>query len=412
MSWIRDGVLIISDHNMLVIIFIGMSLLSATMQIKDVVTYVGRAFVGKPVTGFRGPYEEVASRISQGFTAVYVKIITDDGITGWGEAIAREAPSATASIINELFKPMLIGKDPLDTEVLWEELFTAMRIRGHHAGYYVEALSGVDLALWDLKGKILGKSVHKLLGGAFRSEVRAYASSVVFMSPEDTVKEIEKLLEQGFRYIKVKIGRGYDIDKSVIKAIRNSLGNEVEIMVDANTAYNVATAIKVGRMLEKYDVVWFEEPVPPDNLEGYTRVAKALDIPIAGAETLFTKYQWLEFMSREAIDIAMPDIARVGGITELLRIRALADSFGIPMTFHVGLSGAGCRAATLQFIAATPTNTLFTPAYEYYYVEKNPLAYEITKEPVENFRGDYVTIPGKPGLGVEIDEEKLRKYIT
>ncbi|WP_052290731.1 mandelate racemase/muconate lactonizing enzyme family protein [Caldivirga maquilingensis] len=173
------------------------------------------------------------------------------------------------------------------------------------------------------------------------------------MSPEDTVKEVSKLVEQGFRYIKVKIGRGYDVDKAVIKAIRDSLGNEVEIMVDANTAYNVATAIKVGRMLEKYDVLWFEEPVPPDNPEAYVRVSRALDIPIAAAETLFTKYQWLEFMRRGAMDITMPDIARVGGITEAIKIASLADSFGILMTFHVGLSGAGCRAATLQVIAFT-----------------------------------------------------------
>ncbi|MGC8607573.1 MAG: mandelate racemase/muconate lactonizing enzyme family protein, partial [Vulcanisaeta sp.] len=165
------------------------------MKITDVITYVARAYVGKPVTGFRGPYEEVASKISHGFTAVYVKVVTDEGLIGWGEAIAREAPEATASVINALFKPMLIGKDPLDNEVLWEQLFSAMRIRGHYAGYYVEALSGIDLALWDIKGKYLGKPVYKLLGGAFRDKVRAYASSVLFMSPEDTVKEVERLVQ-------------------------------------------------------------------------------------------------------------------------------------------------------------------------------------------------------------------------
>lgn len=123
------------------------------MRITDVTAYVAKAYVGKPVTGFRGFYEDVASRISHGFTAVYVKVVTDEGgLIGWGgEAIAREAPEAAASVINSLFKPMLIGKDPLDSEVLWEQLFSAMRIRGHYAGYYVEALSGVDLALWDIK---------------------------------------------------------------------------------------------------------------------------------------------------------------------------------------------------------------------------------------------------------------------
>ncbi|MGC9152308.1 MAG: enolase C-terminal domain-like protein [Vulcanisaeta sp.] len=128
---------------------------------------------------------------------------------------------------------------------------------------------------------------------------------------------MERLVQGGFKYVKVKIGRGYDMDRAVIKAIRDSLGNDVEIMVDANTAYNVSTAIKVGRMLERYDVLWFEEPVPPNNIEAYSRIARALDIPIVAAETLFTRYQWLEFMIREAVDIAMPDIARAGGITEV-----------------------------------------------------------------------------------------------
>ncbi|GAY25747.1 hypothetical protein ATG_09500 [Desulfurococcaceae archaeon AG1] len=382
------------------------------MRITGVEAYVLRYYVDKPVTGFRSHYADISSRIGHGFAVVYVKITTDEGITGWGEAIAREAPSASASVINELFRPLLLGRDPLDHEVLWEELFSVMRVRGHFTGYYIEALSGVDLALWDIKGKYFGKPVSKLLGGLFRDRVKAYASSIVFMKPEDAAREAAKLLEHGFRYIKVKVGRGFDMDREVIKAIRDSLGSEVEIMADANTAYNVATAVRVGRMLERYEAVWFEEPVPPDNIDAYVEITRTLDIPIAAAETLFTKYQWLMFMQRKAMDIAMPDIARVGGITEALKIAALADSFGIPMTFHIGLSGAGCRAATLQFIASLPSHLIFTPAYEYYYVEKNPLAYQITKDPVEVFSNDDVLIPNRPGLGLEIDEAKLKSYTT
>lgn len=382
------------------------------MRITEVEAYTLRYYVGKPITGFRSYYENVSSRSGQGFTAVYVKITTDEGITGWGEAIAREAPSATASIINELFRPLLLGRDPLDHGILWEELFSAMRVRGHFAGYYIEALSGIDLALWDIKGKYFGKPVSKLLGGMFRDRVKTYASSIIYMSPEDTIKEVTRLLEQGFKHIKIKIGRGLETDKAIIKAIRDAFGSEVEIMADANTAYNVATAIKIGRMLERYDVVWFEEPVPPDSVDAYAEISRTLDIPIAAAETLFTKYQWVEFMQKRAMDIAMPDIARVGGITEALRIAALADSFGIPMTFHIGLSGAGCRAATLQFIASLPSHLLFIPAYEYYYVERNPLAYQISKEPLEVFNGDYVLIPSKPGLGLGVNEAKLKDYIS
>ncbi len=382
------------------------------MRITGVEAYVLKHHVGKPVTGFRSYYENISSRSGQGFAAVYVKITTDEGITGWGEAIAREAPSATASVINELFRPLLIGRDPLDHGVLWEELFSVMRVRGHFAGYYVEALSGVDLALWDIKGKYFGRPVSRLLGGAFRDRVKAYASSIVFMSPKDAVKEVNRLLEQGFRYIKIKIGRDPETDRAVIKAVRDSVGSEAEIMADANTAYNVATAIRVGRVLEKYEVIWFEEPVPPDRVDAYAEISRALDIPIVAAETLFTKYQWIEFMQKRAMDIAMPDISRVGGITEALRIAALADSFDIPMTFHIGLSGAGCRAATLQFIASLPSHLLFVPAYEYYYVERNPLAYQTVKEPLEVFDGDDVLIPNKPGLGLEIDEARLKDYIS
>lgn len=386
-------------------------MVSAT-KITDVKAYALEHHVGRPVTGFRSYYDNISSIAGQRFSAVYVKISTDEGIAGWGEAIAREAPSAAASVINDLFRPLLLGRDPLDHLVLWEELFSLMRVRGHFAGYYVEALSGIDLALWDIKGKYLNKPVSKLLGGVFRDRVKAYASSVVFMDPRDAVKEVTRLLEEGFRYVKIKIGRGFERDREVIKAIRDSLGSGIEIMADANTAYNAATAIRVGRMLERYDAIWFEEPVPPDSVDAYAEISRTLDIPIAAAETLFTKYQWVEFMRRRAMDIAMPDIARVGGITEAIRIAALADSFDIPVTFHIGLSGAGCRAATLQLAASLPSHLLFTPAYEYYYVERNPLAYQVVVEPVEVFEGDDVIIPSRPGLGLEIDEARLKNYIT
>ncbi len=378
------------------------------MKITDVKAFPLAAPRKENISGHL-PYEEHLRGIARaGYYATFVKITTNDGIVGWGESICREVPQASAAIIENLFKKLLIGQDPLDVEVLWERMYHTLRTRGHSQGFFIEAISGVDCALWDVIGKHFKTPVHKLIGGAHEDKVKAYASSILFGKPEDIVKTAKQLVEQGHDEIKIKVGRGED-DVKTVKLMRDAFGNDVEIMVDANSAYNVATAIKWGRKFEKYDCMWLEEPVPPDDIHGYIKVAKALDIPVCGSEGRFARYDFRDLISMGAIDIAQPDIARVGGISEIKKIIAIASAFDIPVTLHVGLSGAGCRAAALQ-VASTIPRELFLN-YEIYYLP-NPLHTEIISKPIEVFKDGYLELPKEPGLGLHLDENKMLKFLA
>ncbi|MEM3671381.1 MAG: mandelate racemase/muconate lactonizing enzyme family protein [Thermoprotei archaeon] len=377
------------------------------MIITEVKAYPVSAKAETRITGYTSSHEDVSKLISQSFRAAYVKVETDDGTVGWGEAIVREGGLATADIVNNLFRPVLLGQNPLNTEVLWNKMFSMMRLRGHSYGFFVEALSGVDMALWDVKGKSLGLPVYALLGGKYRDSVKSYLSSIVYKDSESIGKEASQWVDKGFRQIKLKIGRGFEEDSRAVKAFRDSVGYDVQLMVDANTAYNPTSAIKVGRMLEKYDVSWFEEPITPDNLEGYKEVCRALDVPVCGAETFFTKHQWKSFIAGNAVDIVQPDVARVGGITECRKILSLAEAYGKPVTFHVGLSGFGARAAGLHFSANTPPDMFLN--YEYYYFD-NPLVSRLLRHPIEVMVGDMVKVPEGNGLGLDVNEEAVRAF--
>jgi L-alanine-DL-glutamate epimerase-like enolase superfamily enzyme len=378
------------------------------MKITKVDTFPLVAYRKENISGHL-PYEKHLKGIARtGYYATFVKITTDEGHVGWGESICREVPQATAAIVEKLFAKILVGQDPLDNEVLWERMFHTLRSRGHSEGFFVEAISGVDCALWDIAGKHYNVPVHKLIGGAHEDKVKAYASSILFGKPEDVAKEASKLSAQGHDQIKIKVGRGEDDVKSV-KLIRDRLGYDIDIMVDANSAYNIATAIKWGRKFEKYECMWLEEPVPPDDIQNYVKITKALDIPICGSEGLFGRYNHRDLLVSGAVDIIQPDIARVGGISEIKKIIAMTSAFDIPITLHVGLSGAGCRAAALQ-VAPTIPRELFLN-YEIYYLP-NPLNTGITKKPIEVFKDGYVELPKEPGLGLHLDETSMMKFLA
>jgi D-arabinonate dehydratase/D-galactarolactone cycloisomerase len=379
------------------------------MKITDVKAYplIGKA--DKRLTGFLSDYKDLENNITKSFKAVYVKIETDENIDGWGESIVRESSKVSATIINNLFRPFLIGQDPLETEILWDKLISILRIRGHSYGFYIEALSGIDMALWDIKGKYFKAPIYKLLGGNSKEDIQSYYSSILYADKNSIQKDLKFWLDKGFKNIKIKIGEGYEKDTEKIKFIRDYVGNDINLMADANTAYNVPMALKIGRMLEKYEISWFEEPIKPDNLSGYKELTKILDIPICIAETFFSKYQWKEYFLQGAIDIVQPDIARVGGITEALKIISMSEAFEIPITFHVGLSGAGARASALHLSSIIPKNLFW--GYEYYAAVKNPLVEDLLKAPIEILNKDHIELPKQNGLGIDINEEKLNKFI-
>ena len=263
--------------------------------------------------------DELTKVVFPGYRSTLVRIHTDAGITGIGECLVRLAPKATAAIVEEL-TPVLIGRDPLDREAITEVLYGAMMNRGHHKGFFIEALSGIDMALWDCAGKYLDLPLYTILGGRHHRKLHAYASSLRFRPFDVVTRQARAFKERGFSAMKIKIGRNVDRpekDIALVRAIRETVGDEVTLMVDANCAYNgdVATAIRVGRALEELNIYWFEEPLSPDNIKGMAEMANALDIRIAAGEAEFSPYGFRDLFTNRAIDVVQPNISRAGGVT-------------------------------------------------------------------------------------------------
>lgn len=374
------------------------------MEIASVETFVLRHALEEPI-GYSQMWYNAR-------TAMLVRVTADDGTIGWGEAFGPPEPSAT--IIDTLYAPMLIGADPTDTLPLWEHMYARTRDYGQK-GFALHALSAVDIALWDLKGKALGVSVSRLLGGRFRARVQAYATGLYFRQREDftadLVEEARSHAAAGFRAIKLKVGYTPEADIRHARAVREAIGSDVQLMVDANHAYDAAAAIRLGREFEQLDVRWFEEPVIPEDLDGYAAVSQALDMPVAGGEAEWTRYGFRRLFDARGVDIVQPDLTAAGGFTECQRIAALASVYGVRYLPHVWGSAVGL-AAGLQFTAALPpaTASLFPlePLFEF---DRTPNRFrdELATEPVEAEDG-WIAIPDRPGLGVEVDEAILTQY--
>ena len=343
------------------------------------------------------------------FAATLVEITTDEGLTGIGEAIVRKAPQVTRTVVEQLLTPVLLGRDPHDVEGLWDEMFQQLRGWGHWRGFVFEAKSGVDTALWDILGKAAGLPVYKVLGGAGRSRVSCYASSVYFAEIPQMVAQAKEQVASGHTAIKVKIGRnramgGRRMDVASVKAIRDAVGEPVDIMLDVNSAYDAATAIAVCRQLEAEDITWIEEPVPPDDLEGYRRVREHQAIPVAAGESEFGVFGFRELIARGAIDILQPDVARVGGFTGARRVGALAHAHNLRYAPHTGFSAGVSHLAALHVAASVPN--LMT--YEYFFAP-NPLR-DLFTDPFPVPQKGMIAVPSGPGLGLVLDERLLQKF--
>lgn len=351
-------------------------------------------------------------------SALLIQIDTDEGIAGWGEAgVPGSEPVAT--IISRLLTPLLIGQDPFDREVLWERMYARMRDYGQK-GLPIEAISGVDIALWDLMGKALGLPVHKLLGGAMRDRIVAYATGLYYKETQnltqELIQEAQHYVKEGFSAIKMKIGGSSPAeDLENVRAVREAIGPHILLMVDANHAYNPMTAIQVGRELERYQISWLEEPVIPEDIAGYLEVKEALDIPIAGGECEYTRYGFRELICRRAVDILQPDTCRVGGLSEAKKIAALASAWGIPCFPHVWGTPVALAAALhlLASLPETPSCRNPLPFHQVPVLEfdrtPHPIREELAVQPILP-EGGWVSVPTAPGLGVEVREEILEKY--
>jgi L-alanine-DL-glutamate epimerase-like enolase superfamily enzyme len=346
------------------------------------------------------------------FSAALVAVRTDDGLTGVGECIVRRAPEVVTTIVDRLLAPALIGRDPWDVEGLWDEMLTLLRRWGHSRGFVVEAMSGIDIALWDLLARSVGKPLYKFLAGAGRDRVRCYASKVYFDEIPRMAEEARALVAQGHTAIKVQLGwpaarGGHHADVRTARAIREAVGPEIEIMLDANGAYDVGTAVRVGRQLEELNVAWLEEPVPSDDLDGYAHLRRSVRVPLAAGETEFGLFGFRDLIARGCVDVLQPEVARIGGITAARRLWAMAHAHNLLYAPHTGFSGGVAHLASLHLAAAAPNFYV----YEYMgsaYIQ-NPLR-EIFTGPFPSPREGQIALPQGPGLGLEVDPEALRRY--
>jgi D-galactarolactone cycloisomerase len=340
------------------------------------------------------------------YSCVLVEVESDDGLVGYGEAIVRRAPEMARAAVESLLAPVVIGEDPRRIGHHWVAMINRLRRWGHSTGVVMEAVSGVDTALWDLVGRHEGKPIWELLYGKGRRQLPCYASALA-MADDETVRT--QALEQvagGFTALKMKIGRrreqgGMRADVRAVAAVRDAVGPEVDLYVDANGAYDAASAIRVARGLEDCDVGFFEEPVPPDDLAGYERVRAATSVPLAAGETAFSPFGFRELIERRLVDIVQPDVGRCGGITGAWQATTLTYAANLALAPHTGLSGGVSQLAALHIGAASPT--------------LDPIEYMVVSNPLrEIFVGGYpvahdglVDVPAGPGLGLELDRDAL-----
>ncbi len=356
------------------------------------------------------PFASATMRFSRR-THVLVEIVCDDGTIGWGECLGPALPNAA---VVAAYGNWLVGMDPLETERIWLTLYNALRDQGQR-GLTVTALSGIDIALWDIKGKHFGVPVSTLLGGRFRHQVRAYATGSFKRDGvdrlADNVAETVRHREAGFFAAKIKIGFDVDADLAILRAVREAVGPDMRLMVDANHGYDVLEAIDFGQRAAALGIDWFEEPVVPEQLSAYHAVRAGQPIPVAGGETWHTRWGMREPIETRAIDIVQPDIAGTGGFTEAKRIADLAALHNVRLIPHVW-GTAVAIAAALQFMAALPPNPPREagrdPMLEFDRTD-NPFRQAIVTRPLEHVNG-VMTIPDGPGLGIDIDRDALERF--
>ena len=292
-------------------------------------------------------------------TAHLVEIETDEGITGWGECFGPgNIALANKYIVEKVIQPLIIGEDPINKEYIWHKVYNLLRDSGQK-GMPIQALSGIDIALWDILAKKAKLPLYQLLGGKTNSKIPVYGYGMMLQkkSVEELCelfkKEANQIKEKNFKAMKMKVGLGPKEDLKLVSAVREAIGDDFKLMVDANHAYNKNDALYVGRGLDEMEIYWFEEPVAPEDYDGYKELKEKLKTNIAGGEAEFTKYGWNQLIKNNCIDIAQPEVCGLGGITEYLKVSALAQSNFIPIVNHVWGSALSV-AVNLHLLTSLP----------------------------------------------------------
>lgn len=342
---------------------------------------------------------------------VFVKIMTDSGLYGVGEATLEYREPTVVQAIMELER-YLVGKDPHNIEAFWHDTCRDAYWRG--GVVLMSALAGVEMALWDIKGKDLGVPVYKLLGGKVRDSVKCYANGwfAGAKTPEEFAEKAKIAVENGFSGLKWDpFGKAYlNIDpKSLndaldcVAAVKDAVGDKVHLIIEGHGRFNVPTAVRIGNALEKFGILWFEEPIPPDDKKGIAWVRSKISTPVSGGERLYSRFEYADYLRMECADFWQPDVSHAGGIMEVRKIASMAEAHYIPVCPH-NPSGPVANAATLQLAACTPN---------FYLLETMssdiPWRADVSTERVK-FENSEMFIPDLPGLGIDINEEEIAKH--
>ncbi len=355
---------------------------------------------------------DVKWQCDSGQDALIVRVETDAGITGLGEV--DSAPLAAKATIDGPFShttacglgQLILGEDPFETEKIWYKMYRG-NIYGGRRGVGFHAMSGIDMALWDIKGKALGLPVWKLLGGGFHQQIRCYASSLFGATPEKTGELARRYRDQGFTAVKFgwdPMGQDERTDIALVREGRRGLGDDADLMIDAGLVWDAKTALQRARAFAEHRIFWLEEPLRPDDYEGYRKLSESTDVRIAAGEEESNRQSFVELMDRGRIDVVQVDLTRCGGFTEAMKIAALAWDRGIPVANH-GFTTYINVTAALHWLNSIP-NALIC---EFVAEEETNLREHLTRQKLRA-RDGYLDVPQEPGLGIDLDEEAVARF--
>jgi L-alanine-DL-glutamate epimerase-like enolase superfamily enzyme len=338
--------------------------------------------------------------------AVMVKVTTEDGITGWGESHHGRAHTAIAKLIETTLSQLILGMDAADTTGVWARIYKfQLGSHGMGAGCAM-AMSGIDMALWDIKGKATGWPLYRLLGGS-RRPVPAYAGGVSlgYQPPASLIDEAQPMLEAGYQAVKLRIGDTVRDDTARMEAVRNAFGDGLAILTDANTGYSIADVRRVMPVMDALDIGWLEEPFPAHDHRTYREARGLGRTPLAAGENHFTRFEFTRVLEDDVIRIWQPDLSKCGGVTETMRIAAMASAFKIPVHPHSSMTGVN-QAASIHLLAAIENGGYFEAD-----VSKGNLFRDVMGSAPWAIGKDGTVLPLEaPGIGVEVDEGFLKAH--
>jgi D-galactarolactone cycloisomerase len=343
-----------------------------------------------------GPKPNFGGRVWDRAETLLVKVQTDAGVTGWGEAFGYSVAPATKTAIDTILAPLYIGCDARNMDALMRDMQQRLNYLGRN-GSVIYGMSGIDIALWDIAGKVANQPLHRLFGGAGRSHVTAYSSLMRYTDPAIVAKNTAASVQRGFNYVKL-----HEIDEPQVRAAREAGGPHFGLMVDTNCPWSLGEALRMARLLSPYNLYWLEEPCwPPENFEALAAVRAKTGVTIAAGENAGSVMDFKHMFQAGAVDVAQPSVTKIGGITEMRKVMALADAFNVRVVPHSPYFGPGLLAS-LQLLGAWPQESLI----EWLYFDLEQTLYGDAIAP----RNGQIAVPQGPGLGLDPDSKVIERY--